>query len=411
MEGRINIPRIQALESEETTNKGIEESRGQTNKVGEPDGTILPPPIPSKKDTPTDEKYKVKHETLRSRSKVNLLRRSRLMEILRKYADAFTWTMTDMTGIPHFIAEHELKTYPHIEPRVQRKRSISLDRRKVIKDEVAEWLKAGIVRKNVVATYQRLVDVIFEGQMGRNLEEYVDDIVIKIKTAPEMIKDVKETPLTLKKTTKAKEAFHAMKKLIAELPTLTAPKKEEELMVYLPAANETVRAILLVEREGRQAPIHYVSRTLQSVEINYPPMEKLALALVHAARRLRRYFQGHTIKVIIDKPISQILNNQEATERLAEWGVKLEAYGIKYAPKSVIKGQVLADFLADIMTKDNPTHEDTNGPDDTLEEEGGREEQETTATKAPKNLKAEAEVWKLTPMEHLTSMDPGQVLS
>ncbi|GKB49211.1 reverse transcriptase domain-containing protein [Tanacetum coccineum] len=52
-----------------------------------------------------------------------------------------------MTGIPRFIAEQELKTYPHIEPRVQRKQSIAPDRRKIVKEEVAEWLKAGIVRK------------------------------------------------------------------------------------------------------------------------------------------------------------------------------------------------------------------------------------------------------------------------
>ncbi|GKB86656.1 reverse transcriptase domain-containing protein [Tanacetum coccineum] len=53
--------------------------------------------------------------------------------------------------------------------------------------------------KNVGATYQRLVDTIFEGQMGRNLEAYVDDMVIKSKTEPEMIKDIEETLLTLKK--------------------------------------------------------------------------------------------------------------------------------------------------------------------------------------------------------------------
>ncbi|GKC29773.1 hypothetical protein Tco_1037067 [Tanacetum coccineum] len=125
MEGRITIIRIQALESEGTTNKGREESRGQTDKVGEHDGIIQPSPIPSKKGTPTDEKDKEKHETLRSRSK----------------------TLADMTRIPRFIAEHEFKTYPHIEPRVQRKRSIALDKRKVLKDKVAKWLKAGIVRK------------------------------------------------------------------------------------------------------------------------------------------------------------------------------------------------------------------------------------------------------------------------
>ncbi|GJS24794.1 RNA-directed DNA polymerase, eukaryota [Tanacetum coccineum] len=73
--------------------------------------------------------------------------RSKLIEILRKHADAFTWTLANMIEIPRFITEHELKTYPHIELRVQRKQSIAPDRRKVIKDKVAEWLKAEIVRK------------------------------------------------------------------------------------------------------------------------------------------------------------------------------------------------------------------------------------------------------------------------
>ncbi|GJY70842.1 reverse transcriptase domain-containing protein [Tanacetum coccineum] len=103
-----------------------------------------------------------------------------------------------------------------------------------------------------------------------------------------------------------------MKKLIVERPTLTAPMKGEDLMVYLSTANKAVSAVLLVERKGRQMPIHYVSRSLQGADLNYAPMEKLALALVHATRRLRRYFQGYTVKVITDKPINQILNSQEA---------------------------------------------------------------------------------------------------
>nr|GEZ05693.1 hypothetical protein [Tanacetum cinerariifolium] len=75
-------------------------------------------------------------------------------------------------------------------------------------------------------------------------------------------------------TTTSEEAFHAMKKLIAELPTLTAPMEDEELMVYLSAANKAVSAILLVERNKRKIPIHYVNRALQDEKINYPPMEK-----------------------------------------------------------------------------------------------------------------------------------------
>nr|GFB28718.1 reverse transcriptase domain-containing protein [Tanacetum cinerariifolium] len=95
----------------------------------------------------------------------------------------------------------------------------------------------------------------------------------------------------------AKAVFFEMKKLVSDLPTLTTPKKGETLM-FLAAADESVSAVLLTKIDGRKMPIHYVSRSLQGAETNYDLMEKLTLALVHAARRLRRYFQAHPIKVV-----------------------------------------------------------------------------------------------------------------
>ncbi|GJR37518.1 reverse transcriptase domain-containing protein [Tanacetum coccineum] len=47
--------------------------------------------------------------------------------------------------------------------------------------------------KHVGATYQRLVDAAFQTQIGRNLETYVDNMVVKSKTKREMIADVVET--------------------------------------------------------------------------------------------------------------------------------------------------------------------------------------------------------------------------
>ncbi|GJZ10886.1 reverse transcriptase domain-containing protein [Tanacetum coccineum] len=44
-------------------------------------------------------------------------------------------------------------------------------------------------------------------------------------------------------TTEAETAFEQMKKLIAELPMLTAPKEKEELIIYLAAAKEANSAI------------------------------------------------------------------------------------------------------------------------------------------------------------------------
>lgn len=105
---------------------------------------------------------------------------------------------------------------------------------------------------------------------------------------------------------------------------------------------------MLVEREGRQIPVHYVSRTLHEAERKYAPVEKLALALRHLSRRLRRYFEAHPIKVITDQPIKQILNKAEASGRLAQYTVELGAYNITYVPRNAIKGQVLADFINEI---------------------------------------------------------------
>nr|GFC28375.1 reverse transcriptase domain-containing protein [Tanacetum cinerariifolium] len=53
--------------------------------------------------------------------------------------------------------------------------------------------------KNVGATYQRLMDKAFESQMGRNIEEYVDDLVVKSHTEAEMVRDIEETFRTLRK--------------------------------------------------------------------------------------------------------------------------------------------------------------------------------------------------------------------
>nr|GEZ09235.1 hypothetical protein [Tanacetum cinerariifolium] len=73
--------------------------------------------------------------------------------------------------------------------------------------------------------------------------------------------------------------FKQMKTLIAELPMLTAPKEKEELVIYLAATKEAVSAVLMTEKDEKQIPIYFVSRTLQGPEINYTLMEKLILAL------------------------------------------------------------------------------------------------------------------------------------
>lgn len=64
------------------------------------------------------------------------------------------------------------------------------------------------------------------------------------------------------------------------------------------------------------------------------------------ARRLRSYFQVHTIQVITDQPLRIILHKLEVLGRLVKWSVELRKFDIEYHPWGAIKGQVIANFIA-----------------------------------------------------------------
>ena len=51
--------------------------------------------------------------------------------------------------------------------------------------------------KNAGATYQQLVNKIFKDQLGRNMEAYVNDMLLKSQTTPDRIADLQETFNTL----------------------------------------------------------------------------------------------------------------------------------------------------------------------------------------------------------------------
>ena len=57
-------------------------------------------------------------------------------------------------------------------------------------------------------------------------------------------------------------------------------------------------------------------------------MEKLAFALVTVARKLKPYFQAHTIVVLMDKPLRRAMGNPDAAGRMALWAVELSEFDI-----------------------------------------------------------------------------------
>ncbi|KAI5328250.1 hypothetical protein L3X38_027647 [Prunus dulcis] len=141
-------------------------------------------------------------------------------------------------------------------------------------------------------------------------------------------------------------AFQSLKTYLTSLPLLSKPVPGEDLFVYLVVSNSAVSSALIREELGAQHPIFYTSKALLDAETRYPKLEKLILALVVSARKLRPYYQAHRVIVITDFPLRSILHNPDASQRLMKWAIELSQYDILYRPKTAIKAQALADFVA-----------------------------------------------------------------
>lgn len=61
-----------------------------------------------------------------------------------------------------------------------------------------------------------------------------------------------------------------------------------------------------------------LTKALQRVQARYPNMEKLTLDLVTTLRQLQPYFQNHSIEVLTNFPLKQVLEKLGASKRLTK---------------------------------------------------------------------------------------------
>ncbi|KAL2242652.1 UNVERIFIED_CONTAM: Retrovirus-related Pol polyprotein from transposon [Sesamum indicum] len=300
--------------------------------------------------------------------------------------------------------------------------------------------------KNAGATYQRLVNRMFEDQIGKTMEVYVDDMLVKSSRSQDHIAYLEQTFATLRKyrmklnpmkctfgvaggkflgylvsergiemnpekieailklksptnikevqkltgklaslnrfiskssdrnlpffkvlrktknfewTEECEQAFQDLKTYLRSPPLLANPKGNEVLYVYLAVSENAISSALVREEGGVQSPIYYVSKMLHGAEKRYAQIEKLALALIVTARKLRPYFQGHRIIVLTNHPLRNVLARPEASGRLVKWAVELGEFDIEYQARTALKGQVLADFMVEFV--DEPETEPSSG--------------------------------------------------
>ena len=80
------------------------------------------------------------------------------------------------------------------------------------------------------------------------------------------------------------------------------------------------------------------------------------MAVVHATRKPPHYFQSYTIVILIQLPLRSLLRSADFGERIVKWGTILRAFDIKYMLRTSVKGQVLADLVAEFA--ESPAEEE-----------------------------------------------------
>ncbi|XP_026397065.1 uncharacterized protein LOC113291786 [Papaver somniferum] len=170
--------------------------------------------------------------------------------------------------------------------------------------------------KNAGATYQRMVEKMFDAWIHKTLEVYVDDMLVKSELPQDHVDDLKEI-------------FVQMRKFNMKInpAKCTFGVTSGKFLGYL------------VTKRGIE---------------------------VDPEKKLRTYFHAHTVTVITKAPIESVLDHADSAGRISKWGSQIKQFGVKYQAQTAIKTQVVADFLADFPIDDADEVEGIPGMEDEL---------------------------------------------
>ena len=82
------------------------------------------------------------------------------------------------------------------------------------------------------------------------------------------------------------------------------------------------------------------------VETKYSQLEKLASHIRHNRSETKIVLPEPSITVLTTFPLKNILYKPKLSGRLTKWTVELSEHQISFQPRTMIKSQVLTDFIA-----------------------------------------------------------------
>uniref|UniRef100_A0A2N9GNE4 Reverse transcriptase domain-containing protein n=1 Tax=Fagus sylvatica TaxID=28930 RepID=A0A2N9GNE4_FAGSY len=225
--------------------------------------------------------------------------------------------------------------------------------------------------KNAGATYQRAMVTLFHDMIHHEIEVYVDDMIAKSRTAQDHLTDLRKLFQRLKKYQlrlnpnkcafgvtsgkllgfiTAREAFDKIKEYLLNPPILVPPTPGRPLILYLTVQEASMGCMLGQQDETgkKEQAIYYLSKKFTEPETRYLLVEKTCCALAWASKKLRQYMLYYTTWLVSRMdPIKYIFEKPALTGKIARWQVLLSEFDILFVARKAIKGQAIADYLAD----------------------------------------------------------------
>jgi hypothetical protein len=130
-------------------------------------------------------------------------------------------------------------------------------------------------------------------------------------------------------TLEAKEALRSLKRLLTNTPIFVPPTKKEPILLYVAATTQVVNDAVVIKRQEEehalpiQRSVYFFSEVLSESKTLYPQVLKLLYTVVLAQCKLHHYFESHPVMVVSSFPLGEIVQNREATGKVAKWAVEL----------------------------------------------------------------------------------------
>jgi hypothetical protein len=121
--------------------------------------------------------------------------------------------------------------------------------------------------------------------------------------------------------------------------------------LYISATHPVVSRALVIKKEAthkgtttkQQYPVYFASEVLAESKKYYSEV-KICYTIVMSPRKLRHYFEAHTIRVLTDQPFYNIFRNRDSSRRIGKWATKLLEYIVDFEKRNGIKSHILADL-------------------------------------------------------------------